>query len=224
MKQIFKATDDAKCVEYRTINGDESITCDRVMLATGRRPVIPAGADALNITVERTGIVVGPSLQTNLKHIYAVGDVNGRTPLFHAAVRQSLVAAHNIMAGNVPTDYADFLNVPTTIFTVPECAYVGIMPTQAEKNGINLIEKQYKFSHDSRAQIYGEVGGSIHLFFECGSTKLVGAYVVGIDAGYLIGQLGIACSKSLTARDLAEFPDQHPMSSEGISAAARSLL
>ncbi len=68
------------------------------------------------------------------------------------------------------------------------------------------------------------MGGEIRRFFEAGSLRLVGGWVVGIDAGNLIGQIGTAAAHGLTARRLADFPDQHPMASEGISRAARSLV
>lgn len=195
---------------------------DAVLLAVGRRPVIPEGAEALGIAFDHHGIQVGPSLQTRFPHIYAAGDVNGRVPLFHAAVRQSLVAGHNILAGNVPTDYADFDHVPTTIFTLPAAAYIGLTPAKVSPG--SLLEARYAFSEDSRAQILERLDGEIRLFFEPGSLRIRGAWIVGIDAGSLIGQVGTAIAGGMTAYDLARFADQHPMSAEGIGKAARSLL
>jgi len=80
------------------------------------------------------------------------------------------------------------------------------------------------FEEDSRAQIVGETGGGINLFFHPKTLKLLGGYVVGIDAENLIGEIGLAVSTGLSAKDLASFADQHPMASEGISKAARSLF
>ena len=193
-------------------------------MAVGRRPVIPAGAAEIGITVTRKGVAVGPDLQTVHPHIYACGDVNGRVPLFHAAVRQSMVAAHNILGGNIPMDYADFRHIPTTIFTLPAAAYVGITPALAEAQGIPLQTGRYDFEEDSRAQILERMEGGIQLFFAADSLRLLGGWVVGIDAGSLIGQIGTAAAHGLTAYDLARFADQHPMSAEGIGKAARSLF
>lgn len=211
-------------VHYHQNNEKHEISSDQVLIAAGRRPVIPEGLDILNVDIGRAGIDVTGTLQTADPHIYACGDVNGRTPLFHAAVRQSLVAAHNILAGDTPGDYMDFVNVPTTVFTLPAAAYVGMTKAGAEKMNIRLVEAAYEFKEDSRAQIFGETGGGIRLFFVPGSLRLVGGWVVGIDAGNLIGEIGIACANGLTARQLSAYADQHPMAAEGIGKAARSLF
>lgn len=121
-------------------------------------------------------------------------------------------------------DYTDFDNVPTTILTLPAAAYVGLTPSKAREIGIELVVGRYDFAEDSRAQIFEQTGGGIELFFAPGSLRLLGGWVVGIDAGMLIGQIGLATASALTAYDLARFADQHPMSSEGISHAARSLF
>ncbi|MEY8016243.1 dihydrolipoyl dehydrogenase [Mycobacterium servetii] len=192
--------------------------------ALGRHPVIPAGLREIGVTIGAHGVQADPTLQTNLRHIYACGDVNGRTPLFHAAVRQSVAAAANILAGDHHADAVDFLSTPTTVFTLPAAAYVGLTRASAAAAGISIEESAYSFAEDSRAQIFGETQGEIRLFFQTGSLRLVGGWVVGIDAGNLIGQIGLAVSRGLDARDLAAFADQHPMSAEGISRAARSLF
>lgn len=206
-------------------NKEQTFEADVVVVATGRRPAIPEGTKKLGIEVSKKGIVVGPDLQIPThKHIYAVGDVNGHSPLFHSAVRQSLVAAHNILAGNKTVDYAEFSSVPNTIFTMPAAASVGITPSIAQEKGIEILKTRYDFVEDSRAQILDQMEGGIELFFEPGSLRLLGGWVVGIDAGLLIGQIGLAVANNLTAYELARFSDQHPMSSEGIGKAARSLF
>jgi dihydrolipoamide dehydrogenase len=186
--------------------------------------VIPEGAERLGLDIGPHGIRVGPDLRTAHPHIYACGDVNGRVPLFHAAVRQSLVAAHNILGGRQPLDYADFLNVPTTIFTLPAAAYVGLTPSRASAVGRTLVSGRYAFNEDSRAQILERTDGEIRLFFETESLRLLGGWVVGLDAEHLIGEIGIAVHGGLTAYDMARFADQHPMSAEGLGKAARSLF
>ncbi len=212
-------------VRYLDGNGKEDFQESRsVLLATGRKPVLPEGIKEIGIETSPRGIVVNEALQTKHSHIYACGDVNGRTPLFHSALRQSLVAAHNIMAGNSPVDYMDHRSVPTTVFTLPAASWVGWLPEEARQQGIRLLETSYAFKEDSRAQILGETGGGIRLFFEPGTLRLMGGCVVGIDADHLIGEMGQAMAHGLTARDLATFADPHPMASEGIGKAARQLF
>ncbi|MHB1565995.1 MAG: dihydrolipoyl dehydrogenase [Acidiferrobacter sp.] len=209
---------------YRQDREIHEILSDQVLIAVGRKAVVPKGLSELGVDVSHVGVSVNEALQTVHPHIYACGDVNGRVPLFHAAVRQSLIAAHNILAGDTPSDYMDFANVPTTVFTLPAAAYVGMTKSAAAKIGVVLIEAAYDFKEDSRAQIFGETEGGLRLFFAPGSLRLMGGWVVGIDAGNLIGEIGLACANGLTARQLAVYADQHPMTSEGISKAARSLF
>ncbi len=204
--------------------GEEVLPFDVVLLAAGRQPVFPEGLDRAGIVTDRSGIRVDDALRTSCPGIFAAGDVNGRTPLFHAAVRQSLAVANTLLSGGEPADTVDFRSVPTTIFTLPGASCVGILPEAAGREGVSLIESRYDFSGDSRAQILNETEGEIRLYFEKKTKVLKGGWVVGIDAGNLIGEIGLAVSSGLSARDLARFADQHPMASEGIGKAARQIV
>lgn len=217
-------TDGKKIVSYRQKDKVVDIVTEMVFLAAGRHPVIPEGVRELGVVVTKKGIEVDDRMKTNISHVFACGDVNGKTPLFHAAVRQSLVCAHQIMGGELSSDRMDFESVPTTIFTLPAASYVGLTPSILKERNIPFKRATYLFEEDSRAQILGQTGGGIHLFFHLETLKLLGGYVVGMDAEQLIGEIGLAVSSGLSARDLASFADQHPMSSEGISNAARSLF
>lgn len=224
VENIARTADGSLSVRYSIRGRSETVGADAVLMATGRRPVLPEGVDAVGLQVERGHIVVDAALRTNVPNIYACGDVNGKVPLFHAAIGQSLVAAHNIMGGDAPMDYFDVEAVPTTIFTLPAGAYVGRTRTALKAHGVKALESVYDFAEDSRAQILDETSGELRLFFEPGSLRVLGGWVLGLDAGQLIGQIGLAVSKGLTARDLAAFCDQHPMANEGISKAARRLF
>ena len=177
-------------------------------MAVGRKPVIPEGADKF-LKISKA-IEVNRACQTNIPHIYASGDVNGKVPLFHTAIRQSLVCAYNIMANNTPIDYADFDNVPFTVFTIPAMAFVGITKEKAESLNMDIVEASFDLKEDSRAEIYSEEG-ELKLFFDAKSLKLVGAYIVGTDAEQLVSHLGLAIKLGASARDLAEHQDQHPI-------------
>lgn len=210
----------------RYIKGEkeESVTSDIVMMAVGRRSVVPEGVDKIGIKIEHGRVIVNNAMQTNIPHIYAPGDVNGISMLFHSAVRQSLVAANNIMAGNTPIDYMNFKTVPTTVFTFPEGAYVGILPDEAKSRGIELVETFSPFKIDARAQIFGELDGEIREFFDPDTMKIVGGWVIGLDAGLLIGEIARLIEGGFTVKEVAEFADQHPTTAEGIVKAARKLI
>ncbi|WP_163754140.1 dihydrolipoyl dehydrogenase [Mycobacterium botniense] len=212
-------------VHYRIGDADSTVDADLVLMAVGRRPVIPDGATELGLPRAGHGLAVDVSMQVpGYPHLYAPGDVNGRSMLFHSAVRQSLVAAHNILAGNRVVDRMDFDSVPATIFTAPQGAYVGLTRAKAAEQARQVVEAAYPMADDSRAQILGDTYGEIRLFCDAQSLRLVGGWVVGADAAQLIGQIGESVAAGLTAYDLARFADQHPTAAEGIGKAARTLV
>jgi dihydrolipoamide dehydrogenase len=210
-------------VRFRTEAGEGTVEGDTVLLAVGRHPVVPEGAREAGIVVGEHGVLVDQGLRTSLPHVFAPGDVNGRSPLFHAAVRQSLVAATNVLAEGRVVETMDFDAVPTTVFTSPEAAVVGRTRTAAAQEGLELLESARPLADDARAQILDDRRGEVRLFFEARTRRVVGGWVVGVDAGNLIGEIGLAVASGLTADQLARFADQHPMASEEISGAARAL-
>ncbi|MHB1693398.1 MAG: FAD-dependent oxidoreductase, partial [bacterium] len=226
IKKVEKSNESADYKVSYIKNGKlKTINAELVLMGTGRKPVIPEGTKKIGIELDAKGkIKIKNSIQTNIPHIYASGDVNGVQMLFHSAERQSLVCANNIFAGNTPIDYMNFNAVPTTVFTFPKAAYAGILPSKAKSMGIDILETSYDFVVDSKAQIYNELNGEIREFFDAKTMKIIGAWVVGIDAELLIGELVTAIQNSLDVHTVASLPNQHPTSSEGIAKAARKLL
>jgi len=200
----------------------EHIEVETVLAAVGRTPVFPEGIDDIGIQYNKHGIHVNGGMQTNVRNIYATGDVNGMTPLFHAAKRQSIIAANNIMGGNNVVDHYDPLAVPFTAFTVPQLAFVGILPELARKMNIEFTTGEFPLDHDAMAQINGETYGKIVLVLDS-RMKIIGGYVVGSDAGNLINEIALAISKGLSARDFAEMAHQHPMTFEELDSIGRQF-
>ncbi|MGC8627074.1 MAG: dihydrolipoyl dehydrogenase [Acidimicrobiales bacterium] len=222
---VTKQADGGFAVHLSNGGTEDVVEADLVLMAVGRRQVIPEGARELGLPMTGHALAVEPSVQVpGYPHIYAPGDVNGRSMLFHSAVRQSLVAAHNILAGNHPVDRMNFDAVPATIFTTPQAACVGVTRALAAKRNVEVVEGAFALAHDARAQILGETYGEIRLFCDAQSLRLLGAWVVGADAAQLIGQIGEAVAAGLTAYDLARFADQHPTVAESIGKAARSIV
>lgn len=195
---------------------------DLVVLATGRHAVVPEGMEHLGLPGQGP-LAVDAQLRTANPRVYAPGDVNGRTPLFHAAVRQSLVAAHVIAAGGQPVDAMDFDAVPITVFTDPELAQVGLGPQAArERFGDAVALTRAEFALDARAQILGETLGQVELVWDARTDRLLGAQILGVDAAQLIAPLALAVQRAVGAEELAGVAFPHPMASEAISAAARA--
>ncbi|AEB95268.1 dihydrolipoyl dehydrogenase [Metallosphaera cuprina] len=206
--------------EYEVIFGSggvkRSLRTNLVMLATGRKAVIPKGSEGL--TNEKGYIKTDEAMRTSLQNVFAAGDVNGLAPYFHAAVRMSLAAAYNIMANGEPIDYVDVRSVPVTLYSIPSASYVGNV------NPSDAIEVTYNMEDEVMSQMYNEMDGVLKLFFERGSLRLLGGWMVGVHSQYLINEIGQAVAHGLTARQLAEFADQHPSTNEIVSYAARKVL
>jgi len=212
-------------VRYKQDGGERSVHGDAVLMATGRKPVLPEGAEHLGLVLERGHVVVDETLRTSNLRVWAPGDVNGRSMLFHSAVRQSLVAAHCIASGGQAVDRMRFDAVPMTVFTEPELAHVGQTAAQAEAalGSTAVAVTRYDYAQDSRAQIYGETQGFIKLVWHRADGRLLGAQIAGMDAAQLIAPLALALEQGLTAAALADTAFPHPMLSEGINKAARAF-
>lgn len=212
-------------VRYLQNGQEQSVQGDAVLMATGRVPLLPEGVELLGLQLEHGHVVVDEMLRTSNPQVWAAGDVNGRSMLFHSAVRQSLVAAHCIAAGGQAVDRMRFDAVPMTVFTEPELAHVGLTAAQAEAafGAAAVAVTHYDYATDSRAQIYGETLGFIKLVFDRRNGLLLGAQIAGMDAVQLIAPLALALEQGLDATALAETAFPHPMLSEGINQAARQF-
>ncbi|WP_298346393.1 dihydrolipoyl dehydrogenase [Ferrimicrobium sp.] len=215
--------DDHHRVTYSQQSTSAFFDADMVLLATGRHPVYPPGVQELGLLDERGRLVVGPGGTTKMPSIFAAGDVTGTQMLFHAATRESLAVAHNILAGRV-VDRADPQTIPATIFTFPEAARVGMTRAELTTRNIDTVEVAAPFDHEARTQILNEPYGEVRLFGDARSGRLLGAWVVGKEAGQLIGELAMAIRLGATIADIASVADQHPLAHEAISRAARTLV
>jgi dihydrolipoamide dehydrogenase len=209
-------------VHYHRDDHDETADGDVVVMATGRHVVLPEGVRHLGLD---PGLppAVDRLLKTTSPHVYAPGDVNAKSMLFHSAVRQSLVAGHVILAGGQPADMMNFEAVPMTVFTEPEAAHVGLTGHQAAERFGEIEITRYDYRQDARAQILAETSGFIKLVWDGHSGRLVGAQILGADAAQLIAPLALAVHAGQSATTLASVAFPHPMLSEGINSAARSF-
>ena len=190
-------------------------------MATGRESVGPDGVAALGLPAGR--IAVDDRMRTTVPHVYAPGDVNGRSMLFHSAVRQSLVAAEDILSEGRGSGRMNFTAVPFVVFTEPEVAWVGVTAEAATRQGIDAVSATYDYRIDSRAQILDEREGFLTLVFARHTGSLIGAQVAGLDAAHVIAPLALAVQTGATAAVLADAAFPHPMITEGINKAARAV-
>jgi dihydrolipoamide dehydrogenase len=207
-----------KVVEYERKDGSKgSVTGSEVIMAVGRKPYVE-GLDTLGI-VDKGHVEVDSSMRTKVPNVYAAGDVIGKYMLYHSAVKESVIAAWNIMHGK-PIYEINFNAIPMTIFTEPEAAMVGLSEDAAKARGINYVTVQYPLADDSYAQIIGVRDGWVKLVIEKESQRIIGGVVYGEAASMIINEIALAVAVNARVKDLALLPHAHPTIFESIDRAA----
>jgi dihydrolipoyl dehydrogenase len=214
--ESVEASDDGLAV---TLSSGESSTFDGILVAIGRRPNGRAvGADAAGVTVDDAGFIpADKQLRTNVPGIYAIGDVVGGPMLAHKASHEGKVAAEVIAGHNVEFDAR---TIPSVAYTDPEVAWMGLTETDARSNGVGFDKAVFPWAASGRALSLGRDEGMTKLLFEQGSRRLLGAGIVGVNAGELIAETVHALEMGSDAQDIGLTIHPHPTLTETIGFAA----
>lgn len=176
------------------------------------------GLEDLGIEVEKSYIKVNKSFQTNVKNIYAIGDIIGPPWLAHVASAEGINVVETIVGLDVhPIDYS---NVPGCTYCHPQVASIGLTEEKARENGFDLKIGRFPFVASGKSLALGERDGLIKLIFDAKSDKLLGAHIVHAEATELIGELAVVKSAGVTAHELIKTIHAHPTLSEAIMEAA----
>jgi len=224
--RIEEHTGSFTVIGHRVVdNGPMTWTTSRVLAAVGRQPAIPKalGLDTIGLAYTRHGIAVDSRMRTNVPHIYAAGDVNGLSMLFHSAVRMSEIVAQTILSGEQPTDYFRAEEMPTTVFARPELFSVGLTRQAAERRGLSVIEMTRPMGEEAWAQITGELEGQLKFVMHRGTGEIVGIHGVGVSSVELSAAAHMAVRLELTAKALGEMTFPHPTQFEALDRLARSV-
>lgn len=194
---------------------------DRVLVAVGRRANGDRlGAEAAGVTVSESGVIpVDDRMRTNVEHIHAIGDVTGNPMLAHKATHQGVVAAE-VIAGRAAA--FDARAIPSVAYTDPEIAWMGLTETAAKAEGIPYEVAVFPWAASGRALSMGRGEGRTKLVVEPGSRRILGAGVVGVNAGELIAEAVHALEMGADAEDLAMTIHPHPTLSETLGLAAEA--
>ena len=186
---------------------------DRVLLAVGRRPNgRDIGAEAAGVTVNERGYIpVDRQQRTNLPHIYAIGDICGEPMLAHKATYEAKIAAETIDGHKVGFDA---LTVPSVAYTDPEIAWMGITETQARQDGIEVKAATFPWAASGRAIANDRTEGATKLIYDPRSKRILGAGIVGPNAGELIAEMTLALEMGADLEDVALTIHPHPTLSE----------
>jgi dihydrolipoamide dehydrogenase len=201
------------------IGGERASVFDRVLVAVGRRPNgIAIAADAAGVSVDAQGfIAVDRQMRTNVPGIYAIGDIVGGPMLAHKASHEGKVAAEVIAGHEVEFDPGA---IPSVAYTDPEIAWMGLTETAAREQGVEYEKASFPWSASGRALGLGRDEGITKLLLAPGSRRLLGAGMVGVNAGELIAETVHALEMGSDAEDLALTIHPHPTLSETVGFAA----
>lgn len=205
-----------------TFEGDkapEPQIYDYILMAVGRRPNgRDIKADAAGITVNERGYIpVDKQLRTNVAHIHAIGDICGEPMLAHKASHEGKIAAE-VIAGHKA--HFDARAIPSVAYTDPEIAWMGLTETHAQAEGIEYEKAVFPWAASGRALASGRDDGMTKLLFDKESRQLLGAAIVGVNAGELIAETVLALEMGAEAEDLGLTIHPHPTLSETVFFAA----
>ncbi len=208
---------DEKLVEYDSPSGRKTVKGGEVIMAVGRKPYVE-GLDRVGI-VEKGRVGVESTMMTKLPNVYAAGDVTGQYMLFHAAVKESTIAAWNMLHGT-PIYEVNFNSIPVTIFSEPEAAVVGLTEDAAKARGVPHVTVKYPLEDDAYAQILRAREGWLKLIIERDTQRVIGGEIVGEDASLLINEVALAVATNARVKDLSLLAHAHPTIFESVDRAA----
>ena len=192
---------------------------DRVLVAIGRRPNGKnIGAENAGVAVDERGfITVDKQQRTNVPHIFAIGDIVGQPMLAHKATHEGKVAAE-VIAGHKVEFQA--MAIPSVAYTDPEVAWAGVTETDAKTQGIEIEKASFPWAASGRALSIARSEGATKLIFDKETHRLIGAGIVGVNAGELLAEAVLAIEMGADAHDLGLTIHAHPTLSETICFAA----
>jgi dihydrolipoamide dehydrogenase len=195
---------------------------DRVLVAVGRRAngkLIDAAA--AGVLVDARGIIaVDRQQRTNVPHIFAIGDIAGAPMLAHKATHEAKVAAE-VAAGHKSS--FDARCIPSVAYTDPEIAWVGISETEAKAQGLNVGKGVFPWAASGRSLAINRDEGLTKILFDKVTHRVIGAGIVGTNAGDLIAEVGLAIEMGADAADIGLTVHAHPTLSETVGMAAEAF-
>ena len=196
------------------------IDADIILMATGRKPRVQADFAKAGFEYdERKGITVNDNFETTVKGIYAIGDVNGKQMLAHAAEMQAVHAVNHILG---KSDNIRFDIMPAAIFTTPEAACVGASEDQLKEQGVEFECRKAFYRANGKALAMNEPEGLLKLFSEPNAGKILGCHVFGAHSADLVQEASVLMYMGTTVEQLRDMVHIHPTLSELLLAAAEA--
>jgi dihydrolipoamide dehydrogenase len=209
-------------VEAASGGAAETLDADVVLISIGRKPYTEGlGLEAVGITTDKRGCIeVDGHFQTAVKGIYAIGDVIAGAMLAHKAEEEGVVCVE-MMAGQKP--HINYDAIPGVVYTHPEVATVGKTEEQLKEVGVAYKVGKFPFAANSRGKATGNTEGFVKLLADATTDALLGAHIIGQDAGTLIAEVALALEFGASAEDVARTCHAHPTLNEAVKEAALAV-
>ena len=193
---------------------------DVVLVSIGRRP-FTAGLGLEKIGLGNGQVPIDSTFQTQVPHVYAIGDVVDGPMLAHKASEEG-IAVIDYLAGEKTT--LNYMAIPNVMYTWPEVAAVGMTEEEAKKHMLTLQMGSFPFKANPRARCSGDPEGLVKIIAEKSSQKIIGMHIIGPSASEMIGEGVLAIEKGMTLSEIAHASHAHPTCSEAIKEAALAAL
>lgn len=202
-------------VEYVEKGKAKTVEAEQVLMAVGRKAVIPAGLPEIGVTLNRGFIATDSRMATDVPGVYAIGDCNGRCMLAHAAVAQGRVAL-GLSDRESPV-------MPAAVFAHPECGMVGMTESRCAEEGIAVKVITSTYHANGKAVAMGETDGMVKIIVDESTDRILGCHVCGAHAADIVQEVSVAMHCGITATKLREAIHVHPTLSELIVSALDKL-
>jgi len=201
----------------------ERLEADVVLVAIGRRPYTEGlGLDKAGVKLDERGrVAVDGHFETNVKGIYAIGDVIAGPMLAHKAEDEGMAVAE-LMAGQKP--HVDYNLIPGVVYTWPEVASVGKTEEELKNAGVAYKAGKFPFLANSRGRAIGATDGFVKILADAKTDRVLGAHIIGPDAGTLIHEACLVMEYGGSSEDLARTCHAHPTLNEAVKEAALAVL
>src|SRR6185437_8187773 len=200
----------------------EELKADVVLVAIGRRPYTEGlGLETAGVAIDNKGrIKVDGDFATNVKGIYAIGDVIAGAMLAHKASEEGVVLAE-MLAGQ--RGHVNYEAVPAVIYTWPEVASVGRTEEELKTAGVAYKAGKFPFSANARARANNDTEGFVKILADAKTDRVLGVHIIGPDAGTMIAEAALAMEYGASAEDIARTTHAHPTLNEAVKEAALAV-
>ena len=209
-------------VEISNKGNKSKLEADVVLISVGRKPYTDnLNLDQIGVILDKKGRVkVNKNFETNIKNIYAIGDVIDGPMLAHKAEEEGIAVAE-LIAGQ--SGHVNYNLIPGVIYTSPEVAYVGENEEQLKEKNISYKIGKFPFMANSRAKAINQAEGFVKILADSSTDRVLGVHIIGPHAGEMIAEMSVAMEFGASSEDIARTCHAHPTFSEAIKEAALSV-